>query len=72
MFGRNHSKMPPAPLTSPEYPFHMLMADYFDIKGKTWLVTADRFSGVLNLCPMWICPDDFMPPYFMPRVDMPP
>ena len=37
--------MPPAPLTSPEYPFHMLVADYFDIKGKTWLVTADRFSG---------------------------
>ena len=64
--------MPPAPLTSPEYPFHMLMADYFDIKGKTWLVAADRFSGVLNLCPVWICPDDFMPPYFMPRVDMPP
>ena len=41
-------------------------------KGKTWLVAADRFSGVLNLCPVWICPDDFMPPYFMPRVDMPP
>ena len=37
--------MPPAPLTSPEYPSHMLVADYFDIKGKTWLVTVDRFSG---------------------------
>ena len=37
--------MPPAPLTSQEYPFHMLLADYCDIKGKAWLVTADRFSG---------------------------
>ena len=41
--------MPPAPLTSPEYPFHMLVADYCDIKGKTWLVTADRFSGWVSV-----------------------
>ena len=27
----------------------MLMADYFDIKGKTWLVTADRFSGWVSV-----------------------
>ena len=37
--------MPPAPSFNPEYPFHMLVADYCDIKGKTWLVTADRFIG---------------------------
>ena len=41
--------MPPAPFTSPEYPFHMLVADYCDIKGKTWLVTADRFSGWVSV-----------------------
>ena len=41
--------MPPAPLTSQEYPFHMLVADYFNIKGKMWLVTADRFSGWVSV-----------------------
>ena len=41
--------MPPAPLTSPEYPFHMLVADYCDIKGKTCLVTADRFTGWVSV-----------------------
>ena len=27
----------------------MLVADYCDIKGKTWLVTADRFSGWVSV-----------------------
>ena len=41
--------MPPLPLTSPQYPFQMIVADYFDVKGKSWLVIADRFSGWLSL-----------------------
>ena len=45
----SQSAMPPAPLPSPEYPFHMLVADYCDIKGKTWLVTADRFTGWISV-----------------------
>ena len=27
----------------------MIVGDYFDIKSKTWLVLADRFSGWLSL-----------------------
>ena len=41
--------LPPLPLASPDYPFQMIVADYFDIKGKSWLVIADRFSGWLSL-----------------------
>ena len=41
--------MPPLPLASPQYPFQMIVADYFDVKGKSWLVIADRFSGWLSL-----------------------
>ena len=41
--------MPPAPLSSPEYPFHMMVADYCDTKSKTWLVTADRFTGWISV-----------------------
>ena len=41
--------MPPMPLASPQYPFQMIVADYFEFKGKSWLVLADRFSGWLSL-----------------------
>ena len=41
--------IPPVPLTSPEYPFHMLVADYCDIKGITGLVIADRFTGWVSV-----------------------
>ena len=41
--------MPPLPLASPEYPMQMIVGDYFDAKGKTWLVLADRFTGWLSL-----------------------
>ena len=41
--------MPPLPLASPDWPFQMVVADYFSIKSKTWLVVADRFSGWLSL-----------------------
>lgn len=41
--------MPPLPLASPDYPFQMVVGDYFNVKGKTWLVLADRFSGWLSV-----------------------
>ena len=41
--------MPPLPLASPQYPFQMIVADYFEVKGKSWLVIADRFSSWLSL-----------------------
>ena len=41
--------LPPAPLTSPEYPFQMVSTDYCSIKGKTWLVIVDRFTGWLSV-----------------------
>ena len=41
--------LPPCPLASPDYPFQMISADYFDVKGKTWLVIVDRFSGWLSI-----------------------
>ena len=41
--------MPPLPLASPQYPFQMIVAHYFDVKGKSWLVIADRFFGWLSL-----------------------
>ena len=45
----SQSAMPPLPLASPEFPFQMLAADFCDIKGKSWLVIADRFSGWLSV-----------------------
>ena len=41
--------MPPLPLASPEYLFQMIVADYCNIKGKSWLVLCDRFSGWLSV-----------------------
>ena len=41
--------MPPLPLASPDFPYQMIVADYFTVKSKTWLVVADRFSGWLSL-----------------------
>ena len=40
---------PPARLASPEYPFQMIFTDYCSIKGKTWLVIVDRFTGWLSV-----------------------
>ena len=45
----SQAQMPPLPLASPEFPFQMLAMDYFENKGKSWLVIADRFSGWLSL-----------------------
>ena len=45
----SQAMMPPMPLASPEFPHQMIVGDYFDVKGKTWLVLADRFSGWLSL-----------------------
>ena len=41
--------IPPFPLASPEYPHQMVVGDYCSIKGKTWLVLADRFSGWISV-----------------------
>ena len=41
--------LPPVNLASPEYPFHMISTDYCEIKGKTWLIIVDRFTGWLSV-----------------------
>ena len=45
----SQAMMPPLPLESPEFPFQMIAMDYFEVKGKSWLAIADRFSGWLSL-----------------------
>ena len=45
----SQTMMPPQPLASPDYPFQMVVADYCNIKGKSWLVLCDRFSGWLSV-----------------------
>jgi hypothetical protein len=37
--------LPPHELHSPDYPFQMIVMDYCSIKGKSWLICADRFTG---------------------------
>ena len=41
----SQAPLPPLPLASPDYLFQMLVADNCDIKGKSWLVVAVRFTG---------------------------
>ena len=41
--------IPPFPLASPEFPHQMIVGDYCSIKGKTWLIIADRFSGWISV-----------------------
>ena len=36
---------PPEPLSSPDYPFQQVAADYFQAGGYTYHVIVDRFSG---------------------------
>merc|ERR1712218_396451 len=45
----SQAMMPPQPLASPDYPFQMVVGDYCNIKGKSWLVLCDRFSGWLSV-----------------------
>ena len=45
----SQAALPPRPLASPDYPFQMLVADYCNIKGKSWLVVADRFTGWVSV-----------------------
>ena len=45
----SQAMMPPLPLETPEFPFQMIAMDYFEVKGKSWLAIADRFSGWLSL-----------------------
>jgi hypothetical protein len=39
----------PVPPPSPEYPFQMVVGDYFSLQGQNYLVMADRFSGWLSI-----------------------
>ena len=41
--------LPPYIPVSPDYPFQMVVADFCDLKGKSWLVIADRFTGWISL-----------------------
>lgn len=36
---------PPTPLTSPQYPFQCVCADFFHYKGVNYLVIVDRYSN---------------------------
>ena len=38
----SQEQMPPLPLASPDFPFQMIAMKYFENKGKSWLVIADR------------------------------
>ena len=35
----------PVPTPSPDYPFQMIVEDYFSLQGQNFLVVADRFTG---------------------------
>ena len=41
--------LPPYTPVSPDYPFQMVVADFCDLKGKSWLVIADRFTGWISI-----------------------
>ena len=41
--------LPPYEPVSPDYPFQMVVADFYDLKGKSWLVIADRFTGWISI-----------------------
>ena len=41
----SQAALPPHVLISPDFPFQMVVMDYCSIKGKTWLICADRFTG---------------------------
>ena len=45
----SQSPLPPTPVASPEYPFQMIVMDYCNVKGKAWLVIADRFTGWVSV-----------------------
>ena len=45
----SQAALPPRQLASPEYPFHMIVADCCTIKSRTWLVVADRFTGWVSV-----------------------
>ena len=38
-------KCNPEPLPEPDYPFQLVCADHFDLKGTSYLCMVDRFSG---------------------------
>ena len=36
---------------SPDWPFHLICADYFKLNNRSYLAIVDRFSGWLNIYP---------------------
>ena len=36
---------------SPDWPFHLIRADYFKLNNRSYLAIVDRFSGWLNIYP---------------------
>ena len=45
-------KEPMADPPQPEFPFQMVVADFFYMVGKTYLIYADRYSGWVNVTSM--------------------
>jgi hypothetical protein len=41
----SQQKEPPARIPEVEYPFQMICGDYMEIKGHSYLVLVDRYSG---------------------------
>ena len=39
----------PVPPPSPEYPFQLIVCDYFSLQGHNYLVLGDRYSGWLSI-----------------------
>ena len=39
----------PVPPPEPDYPFQMVVGDYFSLQGHNYLVLADRYSGWLSI-----------------------
>ena len=46
---RSQAMMPLQPLTSPDYPFQMVLADYCNLKGKSWPVLCNCLLGWLSV-----------------------
>ena len=42
---------PPVRPPSPEYPFQLIVGDYFSKAGRNYLVLGDRYSGWVSIYP---------------------
>ena len=41
----SQARLPPVDPNTPKVPFEMIVADYFNLKGKQYLIIGDRLSG---------------------------